>query len=319
MKRPLFALLFAIIVLSFFSTEALSLQSPLKQFKQGKHPDEIQCNFGLEYVIKVENGLPGCVKPASVGKLFVIGWASKYFLPLNMICDKECTNQLEKMYYQCSQYENNKSTCYLRNSQNFTTVTIQSNSLQNHFINTTVALGINSTVRWINIDKTPASILSNNDLFDSGQIQSAGNWTYAFNSLGTYRYHDQNNIIQGEVNVIPSNFTISDIVKEKLINITKNMPEIKALLVKYPDASTKVYYHSVGNYYHPIMAFVEYDVERQVSKNEGDTRSLIYSVAFDYDDHPVSTYFSCGGLISDNFINPTLDYFLDRMKNCLSA
>ena len=307
--------LFFIIILSLFSTTALSLPSPLNQFKQGKHPDEIQCNSGLKYIIKAETGLPACVKPTSVGKLFISGWASKYSLPLNIICDEECAIHLENMYYQCNQYENNKFTCHLRNSQNLTTITISSSPLQNRFMNTTVALGINSTVTWVNTDNASKIILGDN-LFNSGQIQPDGNWTYAFNALGAYHYHDQNDNLKGQVNVIPLNFTISNIVKEKLINITNNMPEIKTLLAKYPDASARVYYHSAGKHYHPTLAIVEYDVEK-ISKNEGETRSLTYSIAFDYGDHLIYTAFTCGGLISDSVFNPNSDYLLGSMKNCL--
>jgi len=50
--------------------------SPLKQFKSGIQYDKIQCKEGFELVAKMPSAHPACVKPESVEKLTVRGWAT---------------------------------------------------------------------------------------------------------------------------------------------------------------------------------------------------------------------------------------------------
>ncbi len=49
--------------------------SPLKQFKIGVPPDQIQCKNNLQLILK-HNGSPACVKPKTAEKLIERGWAS---------------------------------------------------------------------------------------------------------------------------------------------------------------------------------------------------------------------------------------------------
>jgi hypothetical protein len=51
-----------------------TILSPLKQFKSGINAKNIQCNDGLELVIKTHDNSPACVKPTTVEKLVSLGW-----------------------------------------------------------------------------------------------------------------------------------------------------------------------------------------------------------------------------------------------------
>ncbi|MEM2160418.1 MAG: hypothetical protein QXN55_05625 [Candidatus Nitrosotenuis sp.] len=49
--------------------------SPLTQLKSGIHSRDVNCNDGLELLLKVNNGQPICVKPETKQKLIERGWA----------------------------------------------------------------------------------------------------------------------------------------------------------------------------------------------------------------------------------------------------
>lgn len=51
------------------------VDAPLKQFKSGIPPEDVQCKQDLQLVIKSNDGSPACVKPSSVSKLVTWGWA----------------------------------------------------------------------------------------------------------------------------------------------------------------------------------------------------------------------------------------------------
>lgn len=52
-----------------------TLDSPLKQFKSGVSINNTQCKDNLSLVIKSSNYSPACVKPETVNKLLLRGWA----------------------------------------------------------------------------------------------------------------------------------------------------------------------------------------------------------------------------------------------------
>lgn len=54
---------------------AIRTDSPLKQFKSGIASKDVQCNNNMKVIIKKSNGLPACVKPESVSRLLIRGWA----------------------------------------------------------------------------------------------------------------------------------------------------------------------------------------------------------------------------------------------------
>jgi len=49
--------------------------SPLGQFKSGVLARDVQCNDGFQLVLKASDDSPECVKPSSVAKLVLWGWA----------------------------------------------------------------------------------------------------------------------------------------------------------------------------------------------------------------------------------------------------
>lgn len=48
--------------------------SPLRQFKSGVPAQNVQCDDGLQLMIKSSNGYPICIKPLTASKLLQIGW-----------------------------------------------------------------------------------------------------------------------------------------------------------------------------------------------------------------------------------------------------
>ncbi|CUR52183.1 exported protein of unknown function [Nitrosotalea devaniterrae] len=61
--------------LSTFTLSQAGVVSPLKQFKSGTSAQQVQCNTGLELVIKAENNSPACVSHSSASALMYRGWA----------------------------------------------------------------------------------------------------------------------------------------------------------------------------------------------------------------------------------------------------
>lgn len=62
----------------------------------------------------------------------------------------------------------------------------QKNYVPNNIL---VVIGVNNTVTWINEDDVSSSIVSNDDLFDSGLIRPKSTWVYTFDTEGFYGYH----------------------------------------------------------------------------------------------------------------------------------
>ena len=60
---------------STFTLSQAGVMSPLKQFKSGINAQQVQCNTGLELVIKAENNSPACVSHSSASVLMDRGWA----------------------------------------------------------------------------------------------------------------------------------------------------------------------------------------------------------------------------------------------------
>jgi hypothetical protein len=57
------------------SDVSTKIDSPLKQFKSSITVNNVKCNQGFNLIIKLEDGSPACVKPASATKLVKWGWA----------------------------------------------------------------------------------------------------------------------------------------------------------------------------------------------------------------------------------------------------
>jgi plastocyanin len=52
-----------------------------------------------------------------------------------------------------------------------------------------VMIGVNNTVTWTNDDYTIHTVTSNSGLFGTGLLNHGDNWTYTFQTPGTYAYH----------------------------------------------------------------------------------------------------------------------------------
>ncbi|VVC05915.1 Uncharacterised protein [uncultured archaeon] len=91
----------AVTMLAFPLSSALgmdalgSILSPLKQFKQGIHLQDIQCRTGLVLVINIHEGTPACIRQSSVAKLVARGWAS--MIPSQQVSTGNQTEQNAQM------------------------------------------------------------------------------------------------------------------------------------------------------------------------------------------------------------------------------
>lgn len=64
-------------------------------------------------------------------------------------------------------------------------IAIQSNT----FMPLTMTVPVNTTVTWTNKDASVHTVTSDNDLFDSGNINSGGTYKHQFTNAGTYTFH----------------------------------------------------------------------------------------------------------------------------------
>jgi plastocyanin len=70
--------------------------------------------------------------------------------------------------------------------------------------NSTVVIGWNNTISWINRDDYPSSVTSDWNLFDSGMILSGNDWKHNFDCAGNYGYHSEPHPwMKGWIRVLP--------------------------------------------------------------------------------------------------------------------
>jgi plastocyanin len=74
-------------------------------------------------------------------------------------------------------------------SQSPNTVTIQNAS----FIPATMNVTMGTTVMWINKANATQDVVSDNGLFNSGNLTNGMSYNYTFNQSGTYPYHSSIN------------------------------------------------------------------------------------------------------------------------------
>ena len=65
------------------------------------------------------------------------------------------------------------------------TITIQNTA----FYPTTLTVKPGTTVTWINKDNETQNIVSNNGVFDSGNLKTNQSYNYTFNQSGSYPFH----------------------------------------------------------------------------------------------------------------------------------
>lgn len=76
------------------------------------------------------------------------------------------------------------SGCTSKQSAN-NTVDIQNNA----FVPSTLHVQVGNTVMWINKDPDTQDVVSENKMFDSGNLANGQSYNYTFNQTGSYRYH----------------------------------------------------------------------------------------------------------------------------------
>lgn len=157
--------------------------SPLRQFKSGVAANDVICRPDMQLLIQNPENFPICAKLGSVSNLLHWNWSyptdCKYVHgPFTtgveglVMIEKNASNPLSgKSYFP---------------------------------ENSTVVIGWNNTVSWINQDVTPSSVTSNWNLFDSGTILPGANWQHDFECAGNYGYHsDPHPWMKGWIRVLP--------------------------------------------------------------------------------------------------------------------
>ena len=74
-------------------------------------------------------------------------------------------------------------------SQSSNTVTIQNAS----FVPASMNVTVGTTVMWINKANATQDVVSDNGLFNSGNLSNGMSYNYTFNQSGTYPYHSSIN------------------------------------------------------------------------------------------------------------------------------
>lgn len=157
--------------------------SPLRQFKSGVAASDIICRPDLQLLIQNQENFPICVKQNSVFNLLHQDWS----------------------YPSNCKYEQNAFTGGVaglivieKNASN------PSSDKSYYPKNSTVVIGWNNTVSWLNLDDTPSSVTSNWNIFDSGVILPEKDWQHTFDCAGNYGYHsDPHPWMKGWIKVLP--------------------------------------------------------------------------------------------------------------------
>ena len=157
--------------------------SPLRQFQSGVGANDIICRPDMQLLIQNQENLPICAKLGSVSNLLHRDWS----------------------YPTDCKYVHGPFTAGVEGL-----IMIEKNasnpiSGKSYFPeNSTVVIGWNNTVSWINQDVTPSSITSDWNLFDSATILPGGDWKHDFECAGNYGYHSEPHPwVKGWIRVLP--------------------------------------------------------------------------------------------------------------------
>lgn len=157
--------------------------TPLHQFKSGVAADDVICRPDMQLLIQNQENLPICAKLGSVSNLLHRNWSyptgCKYVhgpftagVESLVMIEKNASNPSSGKSYSPK--------------------------------NSTVVIGWNNTVSWINQDITPSSVTSDWNLFDSGPILPGADWQHNFECAGNYGYHsDPHPWMKGWIRVLP--------------------------------------------------------------------------------------------------------------------
>jgi plastocyanin len=161
----------------------LKLDSPLRQFKSGVAANDIICRPDMQLLIENQENFPICVKLNSVSNLLRQDWS----YPTNC------------------KYEQDPFTAGVEGLIMIEKNAINSSSGKSYSPrNSTVVIGWNNTVSWINQDVVASSVTSDWNLFDSGPILPGNDWKYNFDCAGNYGYHSEPHPwMKGWIRVLP--------------------------------------------------------------------------------------------------------------------
>ena len=85
-------------------------------------------------------------------------------------------------------------------------VTLNVNIKNFSFIQAEMTIGLGSTVRWTNKDTTPHTVTSDDDVFNSGNMNMEDTFEYTFNEIGTFSYDcSYHPSMLGTITVKPAN------------------------------------------------------------------------------------------------------------------
>jgi plastocyanin len=192
--------LLAILNFSNMSTHEEPM-SPLQQFKSGVTLDHIVCKSNFQLIVKMEDQSPACVKSQTVQKLVERGWA------MTTLPNISTNTNLSTL---------SSGKCITGNPT-FSVDLVSFISIQKNASNpssgksyypqiTTVMIGINNTIGWMNEDNSASSVTSDDGSFDSGPILPGPDhiWKHKFDCAGTYEYHSEPHPwMKGTVVVLP--------------------------------------------------------------------------------------------------------------------
>jgi len=137
-----------------------NLNSIKNQILAGVPLDKVRCKDGLMLAHKSANSNLVCVKPSSVSKLIQRDWVEGPGIVDVIIPLGSHDPELKK---------------------NYTPNTL------------TVMIGINNTIRWIQQDEVPSTVVSDNEYDGAGFISThllpGDTWSHTFTKPGTYGYH----------------------------------------------------------------------------------------------------------------------------------
>ena len=159
------------------------LQSPLKQFKSGVAANDVVCRPDMQLLIENQERFPICVKLSSVSNLLYRNWS--YPTNCKYVHDPFTAGVAGLVMIEKNASDPSTGKSYSPR-------------------NSTVVIGWNNTVSWINQDVAPSSVTSDWNIFDSGSIMPGADWTHSFECVGNYGYHSEPHPwMKGWIRVLP--------------------------------------------------------------------------------------------------------------------
>ncbi len=136
--------------------------SPLQQFKSGTAAKDVACKKGLDLLIRTEDGSPACVRYTTADLLINRGWAREAVSTMTSLAPTVIIPV---------------NSSLISNGFTFAPTVVKT------------IIGINNTVRWINLDSVVNDVTSDTNSFKSGLIEPGYAWMHIFDKPGTYGYH----------------------------------------------------------------------------------------------------------------------------------